>query len=229
MRGHLPHQNAAHLRHRLDNQHPRHNRIPRKMSREMRLVYCYVLDSNNRILTYLDDLIHHQHGVPMRQYLRDFFVVQQCHGESVLYQPMPSFLRQATEKQEETIRLIQALVECESPSHDPSATNRLNELLIESTRGLATPRLIKNKRFGHHLRLEFATGAKRASPQVLALGHSDTVWEHGTLNTHALPSRPPASMGSRHARYESWHCILPHRHANFAGLQCPARFTASSC
>jgi glutamate carboxypeptidase len=90
---------------------------------------------------------------------------------------VPSFLSQATEKQEETIQLIQQLVECESPSNDPDATNRLNDLLIEATRGIATARLIKKR----HLRLEFLLGAPRKAPQVLALGHSDTVWEHGTL------------------------------------------------
>jgi glutamate carboxypeptidase len=88
-------------------------------------------------------------------------------------------LRQATEKQEETIQLIQQLAECESPSNDTAATNRLNDLLIEATRGLATARLLKKR----HLLLEFKLGAPRKADQVLALGHSDTVWEHGTLKT----------------------------------------------
>jgi len=90
---------------------------------------------------------------------------------------VPSFLRQATEKQEETIRLIQTLVECESPSSDPAATARLNDLLVEATKDLATPKIVKRS----HLRLEFA--GKKKAPQLLALGHSDTVWEHGTLKS----------------------------------------------
>lgn len=94
---------------------------------------------------------------------------------------MPSFLRQATEKQEETILFIRRLVECETPSQDPSGINRFVDLLIESTRGLAKPRLIRNKQAGPHLRLEFDLRASRSAPQVLALGHSDTVWDHGTL------------------------------------------------
>jgi glutamate carboxypeptidase len=96
---------------------------------------------------------------------------------------MPSLLRQATEKQEETITLIRRLVECESPSHNAAATNRLNDLLIEATCDLATARLIKNKAGGNHLRLEFNLGARRNAPQMLVLGHSDTVWEMGTLRT----------------------------------------------
>jgi glutamate carboxypeptidase len=91
---------------------------------------------------------------------------------------VPIFLRQATEKQEETIALIRTLVECESPSSDPAAVARVNDLLIESTRGLAGARLVKK-----HLRLEFNLGARRNAPQILALGHSDTVWEHGTLKS----------------------------------------------
>ena len=111
-------------------------------------------------------------------------------GKPVLYQPVPSFLRQAIEKQEETIKFIRALVECESPSNDPAATNRLNDLLIESTRDIASAYLIKNKQFGNHLRLEFKLGGRHSSPQILALGHSDTVWESGTLKT--MPFRQDA-------------------------------------
>jgi len=96
---------------------------------------------------------------------------------------VPSFLPQAIEKQEETIGLIRELVACESPSHDRAATNRLNDLLIEATRGEANARVIKNTQHGNHLRLEFNLGVVKKAPQVLALGHSDTVWEHGTLNS----------------------------------------------
>jgi len=91
---------------------------------------------------------------------------------------MPSFLRQASHKQEETIALIRALVECESPSSDPAATARVNELLIEAAKDIAAAKIIRKS----HLRLEFH-GGKRNAPQVLALGHSDTVWEHGTLKS----------------------------------------------
>ncbi len=73
-------------------------------------------------------------------------------------------------------------MECESPSSDSAATSRLNDILVESTRDIATARRVKS-----HLRLEFNLGARRNAPQILALGHSDTVWEHGTLK--AMPFR----------------------------------------
>ena len=104
---------------------------------------------------------------------------------------MPSFLRQAIEKQEETIELTRRLAECESPSSDPAAIGRVNDLLVAATRGLAKARVIKSKTAGSHLRLEFELGAKRNAPQILALGHSDTVWEHGTLKT--MPFRRDAN------------------------------------
>jgi glutamate carboxypeptidase len=53
------------------------------------------------------------------------------------------------------------------------------DLLIESTRGLANARILK----GQQVRLEFAVPARRRAPQILALGHSDTVWDRGTLKT----------------------------------------------
>lgn len=161
------------------------------MTCEVRLIHTHVFDSNNGMLTYLDDLIHHQHGVAMWKYLRDFFRIHQCHREPLLYQPVHSFLSQATEKQEQTITLIRSLVECESPSDNPAAVNSLNDLLIESTRELATARLIRNNRFGHHLHLEFKLPHRRQPTQVLALGHSDTVWELGTLQT--MPFRRAAN------------------------------------
>ncbi len=92
---------------------------------------------------------------------------------------MPSFLRQATEKQEEIIALIRRLVECESPSSDPAATGRVNDLLAEATRESATAKLLAKR----HLRLEFKLGALKKAPQILVLAHSDTVWDHGTLKT----------------------------------------------
>lgn len=103
---------------------------------------------------------------------------------------MPSYLAQATEKQEETIQFIRRLVECESPSNNAASVNRLVEILIESTRSLAKPCLIKNKNFGHHLRLDFNLPHAPKAPRILALGHSDTVWELGTLS--AMPFRRDA-------------------------------------
>jgi glutamate carboxypeptidase len=92
---------------------------------------------------------------------------------------VPSYLPQAIDRQEETIQLIRSFVECESPSGNPVAIQRMVELFIESTRGLATAKILT----GDQVRLEFILPTARKAPRILALGHSDTVWEPGTLKT----------------------------------------------
>lgn len=100
---------------------------------------------------------------------------------------MHSLLRYAIHKQEETIQMLKAMVECESPSDAPNEVNRLVDLLVEETREFARAKVIRNRMRGNHLVLEFALPQpkkprKRAAP-ILGLGHSDTVWEMGTLKT----------------------------------------------
>jgi glutamate carboxypeptidase len=102
-------------------------------------------------------------------------------AEPLLYQPMHHFLRYATEKQEEIIKLLQEFVECESPSDSPQAVNQFVDLLVERSRHLAKPKLIRNQGRGKHLRLEFTLPGRKKSGQILGLGHSDTVWPLGTL------------------------------------------------
>jgi glutamate carboxypeptidase len=82
----------------------------------------------------------------------------------------------------DVLALIQELVECESPSDSPQGVNRFVELLIEKTRDIAQATTIAAPGFGNHLRLQFATAATDAgAPQILGLGHSDTVWPMGTI------------------------------------------------
>jgi glutamate carboxypeptidase len=93
---------------------------------------------------------------------------------------MPPYLRYATEKQAEIVAFIRKLVECESASDSPSAVNRLVDLLVEQTSEIASAELIPVAGFGKHLRLEFKLPGG-GDTQLLALGHSDTVWPLGTL------------------------------------------------
>ncbi len=96
---------------------------------------------------------------------------------------MHHFLRYATEKQEEIIKLMKEFVECESPSDSPQAVNRFVDLLVERSRHLAKPKVIRNQRRGNHLRLEFTLPGRKKAGQILGLGHSDTVWPLGSLKT----------------------------------------------
>jgi glutamate carboxypeptidase len=93
---------------------------------------------------------------------------------------MHPYRRYAAEKQTEIVRLIREMTECESPSDAPRAVNRMAELLVERTSDIGTAERIKAKGFGDHVRVEFDLGSTEG--QILAIGHSDTVWPLGTLD-----------------------------------------------
>jgi glutamate carboxypeptidase len=88
-------------------------------------------------------------------------------------------LQFARAQREKIIALIQALVEVESPSHDAAAGERFLDLFSDVVAPLGKFRILR----GGHVRCEFDLpgGGKRG--QILALGHYDTVWPLGTLQT----------------------------------------------
>ena len=79
--------------------------------------------------------------------------------------------------------MIRRFVECESPSDDPAAVNRFVELMADTVSGYAKVKRTKGGRFGDLLQCEMDLPGRRKSGQVLALGHSDTVWPMGTLRS----------------------------------------------
>jgi glutamate carboxypeptidase len=82
-------------------------------------------------------------------------------------------------RQEEIIGFIRELVQCESPSDSPADLGRFNELFADSMRDIA--RCAKKRT---HLVCTFRLpGMTKNRTQILALGHSDTVWPLGTLGT----------------------------------------------
>jgi glutamate carboxypeptidase len=94
------------------------------------------------------------------------------------------FLRSAltkktTAKQKDMISCIRELVECESPSDDPPSIDRFVKLFSVMVSDIAKVRT----HAGKHLRCEFQLPGSRKQGQILALGHSDTVWPLGTLKT----------------------------------------------
>src|ERR1700732_4389152 len=96
---------------------------------------------------------------------------------------MDPVLRYARQKQKDVIALLREYVECESPSDHPASVNRFVELLVESMRDIARARTFPGGRFGKHLCCEFILPGAKKNGQILALGHSDTVWTLGTLRT----------------------------------------------
>ena len=79
--------------------------------------------------------------------------------------------------------LIRRFVECESPSDDAAAVTRFAELVADTVAPYAKVRTHAGGRFGKILTAELRLPGRKKSGQVLALGHSDTVWPMGTLRT----------------------------------------------
>jgi glutamate carboxypeptidase len=98
----------------------------------------------------------------------------------------PTALLDFESKQGEIVETIRQLVEIESPSDNKPAVDRLGGLLagrFEKLGGHVMFRRVPN--FGDHLQVDFA--GKRDAKPVLLLGHLDTVYPAGTLNT--MPCR----------------------------------------
>ncbi len=94
--------------------------------------------------------------------------------------PLVSFIAQ---HESEIVALIRKFVECESPSDNPAAVGRFVELASDTVAPFAKVKRIPGGRFGPHLVCEMTLPGRRKSGQILALGHSDTVWPMGTLGT----------------------------------------------
>ncbi len=94
-------------------------------------------------------------------------------------------LRRAEAAEPQTLACLEELVRAESPSHDKPAVDRVGALVAERAEALGGRlRRYRHRQFGDSLLIRFAP--RRASgtlPPVLLLGHLDTVWPAGTLET----------------------------------------------
>jgi glutamate carboxypeptidase len=104
-------------------------------------------------------------------------------------------LQYARSAEEDITALIRRFVECESPSGERAAVDRFVDLVADTLAGEARIRFIPGGGFGRHLRAEFILPGRRKRGQVLARGHTDTVWPLGTL-AHMPWRRAPAADGS---------------------------------
>src|SRR4051794_35569726 len=86
-------------------------------------------------------------------------------------------------RQPAIVGLLRQFVECESPSDTPEAVNRFVELVSDTVAPFAKMKKIAGGKFGKQLVCEMSLPGRRKSGQILALGHSDTVWPMGTLRS----------------------------------------------
>ena len=96
---------------------------------------------------------------------------------------MDACLAFAQSKEREIVALIRELVECESPTGDARAVDRFVDLVAAKVSGIAKVKTFPGGRFGRHLLCEFQLPGRKKRGRILALGHSDTVWPVGTLET----------------------------------------------
>jgi glutamate carboxypeptidase len=86
-------------------------------------------------------------------------------------------------RQPAIVALIRQFVECESPSDNPEAVSRFVELVSDTITPFAKVKTVAARQFGRHLVAEVSLPGRKKDGQILALGHSDTVWPMGTLRS----------------------------------------------
>lgn len=96
---------------------------------------------------------------------------------------MDPILAFAQAQQSAIIETIRQMVECESPSDDRLAVNRHVEQLCDMLSGEAKLTRKKGGVYGDHLLVSFKLPGRKKSGQILALGHTDTVYPLGILKT----------------------------------------------
>ncbi len=96
---------------------------------------------------------------------------------------MDPILAFAQAQQGALIETLRQMVECESPSDDRDAVNRHVEQLCDLLAGEAKLTRKKGAPYGDHLLVEFQLPGRKKSGQILALGHTDTVYPLGILKT----------------------------------------------
>jgi glutamate carboxypeptidase len=100
---------------------------------------------------------------------------------------MPDVLTYCGAEQSWVRELLESLVRLESPSDDKPAVDRCGDEIEHRLRSLgATVRRFPQTARGAHVRAEFS-GA--TTTQVLLLGHFDTVWRVGTIESMPLQER----------------------------------------
>jgi glutamate carboxypeptidase len=103
--------------------------------------------------------------------------------EAAIIAAVDSLFRHVQDLQSEIIALIRQFVECESPSDDSAAVNRFVDLVSDTIAPFARVKTVCGGTFGKHLVAEMLLPGAKKRGQILALGHSDTVWPLGTLRS----------------------------------------------
>jgi glutamate carboxypeptidase len=114
---------------------------------------------------------------------------QQMTVKGDLLVPMRALLAGARRKEAALLDLAQALVRAESPSEEKAAVDACVALAAAQAKALGCRvKLHRQKNFGDLLEVRFGSKSRTgAAGRTMLLGHLDTVWPLGTLNT--MPCR----------------------------------------
>ena len=145
---------------------------------EMGLVHGDILEADYSHVLQFQDPVNEKKWVTMRKDLFDRFDIQNGHAMPDIITTMDGFLSWAQSKQADYRTFLSQLVECESPSGDAAAIGRFVDLMASHLDGIAEVRRVPAGEFGVHAQFVFPG---LDDGQVLALGHSDTVYPLGTL------------------------------------------------
>lgn len=95
---------------------------------------------------------------------------------------MPGLAEYFNARQELLISLMRALVERETTSREAARLDEIARFTAAQLQPFAAHvDLIDSPGYGTHLRARFNFGEENSGPQVLIIGHLDTVWPVGTL------------------------------------------------
>jgi glutamate carboxypeptidase len=96
--------------------------------------------------------------------------------------PIQDLLSILRGREEHMLRLLKQFVECESPSYNKPAVDRMGRIVAsEWRRRVARVSVLKQATRGNHVRAEQWLGGGHPASQILVLGHLDTVYPLGTL------------------------------------------------
>ena len=112
--------------------------------------------------------------------------------------PMRALLAGARRKQEELLELSRRLVLVESPSDQKQAVDACMDLAADHARSLdARVKRHRQRAWGDILELRFGPSRKDPARRALVLGHLDTVWPIGTLQSMPCKIAPDADGNAR--------------------------------
>jgi glutamate carboxypeptidase len=98
--------------------------------------------------------------------------------------------------EDQMLRLLKQFVECESPSHNKPAVDRMGRIVAsEWRRRMARVSVLKQATRGNHIRAEMWLGGGQAAGQILVLGHLDTVYPLGSLRKMRFRVKGGAAWG----------------------------------